>query len=112
MTSKKDTKADAFKELVSESAGGGDISSKSEPKDFLLNIRDKMTEDTAAPVYAASAMNHVLSMPDIYDLLDKTNKELCRDIWLRLKKAGFHLRIPPMLFSPEEQASLVGSVGS
>ena len=47
-----------------------DIKSSSDLKEFLTGLRDKMSEQTAAPIYALSAMNYVLSLPDIYRLLD------------------------------------------
>jgi len=82
--------------------------SSADLKVFLESIRDKMTDGTAAPVYAASALNHVLNHPQIYDILDKANKELARDIWLRIKQAGLQMKNPPMLFSPEEDVLTAG----
>lgn len=84
--------------------GGAPIGSKEELKTFLLGVRDKMTEHTAAPVYAVSAMNFALSQPNIYQLLDNETKEIARDIWLRIKQSGMQLRNPPLLFTPEEDA--------
>lgn len=78
------------------------ISTKEELKAFLVSLRDKMTEQTAAPVYAMGALNHVLNLPSIYSILDKDNKEIARDIWLRLKQSGVHLRNPPLLFGVDE----------
>jgi hypothetical protein len=49
-------------------------------------------------------MNFVLNLPNIYNLLDNENKELARDIWLRIKQSGMQLRNPPMLFQPEEDS--------
>ena len=107
MNEKKASKAKGAKE-VEEAAMTSAIVTKADLKTFLLNIRDKMTEHTAAPIYAASAMNHILSMSDIYDLLDKTNKEIARDIWLRLKQAGLQMRNPPLLFSGDEDVAVDG----
>lgn len=107
MNDKKSPKAKATKE-VGESPASSTIVTKTDLKNFLLNIRDKMTEQVAAPIYAASAMNQVLNMPEVYDLLDKTNKEIARDIWLRLKQAGMQVRNPPMLFSADEDIAVDG----
>ncbi|MCB0336579.1 MAG: hypothetical protein KDD62_09740 [Bdellovibrionales bacterium] len=79
-----------------------DVTNKKDLKSFLLNVQDKMTDGTAAPVYALSAMNRIMTLPNIYDCLDKDNKELARDIWLRIKQAGFQIKNPPLLFSEDE----------
>lgn len=94
----KAEKASAAEALEME----GPISTKAELKKFLLRIRDRMDEDIAAPIYAVIALNHILSMSNIYTLLDNENKEVARDIWLRVKKSGMQVRNPPMLFSPDE----------
>ena len=80
----------------------GQIKTKADLKAFLQNIRDKMTEEVAAPLFAASAMNHVLNLENVYDLLGKENKEIARDIWLRLKQSGLQLRNPSLLFTADE----------
>ncbi|MDC0357635.1 hypothetical protein OAO01_02385 [Oligoflexia bacterium] len=85
------------------SAEFGAVATKADLKGFLLNIRDRMTEEIAAPIYASSAMNHILTLPNIYDVLDEENKEIARDIWLRLKQAGIQIKTPPMLFGAEEE---------
>ena len=79
------------------------INSKASLKEFLLNVRDKLADGSAAPVYAFTALNHVMNLPDIYSLLSKENKEIARDIWLRLKQAGIQVNTPPMLFASEEE---------
>ncbi len=78
------------------------LASKGDLKSFLLGIRDRLGEQTLAPIYALSAMRYVMSQPNVYDWLDNENKELARDIWLRLKQVGMQVRNPPLLFSPEE----------
>jgi hypothetical protein len=80
------------------------IDTKENLKEFLLNIRDKMADRTAAPIYALTALNHVMTLPNAGDLLADENKEIARDIWLRLKQAGFQLKNPPVLFETEEGA--------
>lgn len=79
--------------------------SKEGLRDFLLNIRDKMTERSAAPIYALSALNYVMSNAEVYGLLDNENKEIARDIWLRLKQSGFQLKDPPLLFGEGESGT-------
>ena len=80
----------------------GPVSTKSELKKYLQRIRDRMGEEVAAPIFAMAALNQILCMPTIYTLLDNENKEIARDIWLRLKKSGMQLRNPPMLFAADE----------
>lgn len=83
----------------------GEMKSASDLKSFLLCVRDGMADDTVAPIYAVSAINNILSNSKIYKMLDKENKELARDIWLRIKQSGMQLKNPPMLFSPDEDGS-------
>jgi hypothetical protein len=71
---------------------------------FLLNLRDRMSDETVAPIFALSALNQILNQPDIYKLMKQDSKELARDIWLRLKQAGLHVNAPVLLFEPEEIA--------
>jgi hypothetical protein len=78
-----------------------ELNTAEELREYLLSIRDRMREP-GAPVYALAAMRRVMNLPTIYELLDKENKEIGRDIWLRLKQAGFHLKNPPLLFDAEE----------
>jgi len=83
--------------------------SKEHLKEFLLNIKDKMGDRAAAPIYALSALNYVMNNPMAYELLDNENKEIARDIWLRLKQAGFQLNDPPLLFGdrPADNSAVV-----
>lgn len=103
MKGKKDVKAKTAKAGALDGETFGEISSKADLKTFLLNVRDKMAENAAPPIYAVSAVNHALQLPDIYNLLDNDNKEIARDIWLRLKQSGLQLRNPPMLFGADEE---------
>jgi len=103
MKAKKDVKAKNGKVMGGDGERLGEVSTKAELKTFLLNIRDKMAEGVAPGINSLSAMNFVMNLPDIHGLLDNENKELARDIWLRLKQAGFQLRNPPMLFTAEEE---------
>jgi hypothetical protein len=105
MNKKKETKAKTNEKPADGAAADsafGRISSKAELKTFLNSIRDKVTEGVAAPIYAMSAMNFVLTIPDIYSLLDNENKEIARDIWLRLKQSGLQIRMPGLLFGADE----------
>jgi hypothetical protein len=96
--------AEEIKETTEITEYVSDIKSVDDMRQFLLSIRDRMS-DQCAPVYALAAMNRVLNLSNIYDILDGENKEIARDIWLRLKQAGFHVKTPPMLFDPEEDIS-------
>lgn len=79
-----------------------EITTKTKLKEYLLNVRDKMTDGSAAPVYALSAINYVLSLPKVYSILDEPNKEIARDIWLRIKQSGFQIKNPILLFGEED----------
>ena len=71
---------------------------------FLTDVRDKLVDGTAAPIYALTVLNDFLQHPKIYDFLTQQNKELARDIWLRVKQAGFQIKNPPMLFDEKDVA--------
>ena len=105
--SKKENKNLVDKESLEKQDGLSDSVSITELRTFLLNIKDKMTEDAAAPVYVMSAVNRVLNLPNIYELLDNENKELARDVWLRLKQTGLQLKNPPLLFGADEDGPRV-----
>lgn len=101
---KKEAKKTSAKVSSADGENFGAISTKEELKTFLLGIRDRMTDQSAAPIYAVSAVNYALNLPAIYTLLDNENKEIARDIWLRIKQSGMQLRNPPLLFQPEEDS--------
>ena len=100
---KKDSKDKVAVDSDKEIDSFGTINNSADLKAFLHTILDKMSEEIAAPIYAVTAMNYLMNMPEIYDLLEKDNeaKELARDIWLRLKASGLQLRKPPLLFGNE-----------
>lgn len=104
---KKESKKTKIAAPEIESPAG--ITTKEELKTFLLRVKDKMDDSQAAPLYASTAMNHVLNLANILDLLDNENRELARDIWLRIKQAGMQVRNPPILFKPEEDGLGVAS---
>lgn len=80
----------------------GKIETKEELQSFLEGLRDKLSEGTSPPMFTSSALNFVLNLPNIYELMDEANKEVARDLWLRLKQAGLHLKNPPMWFDASE----------
>jgi hypothetical protein len=75
------------------------VTTKAELKEYLNLIKDKLASNQIAPVYALSAVNSVMSDKTAHDLFDNANIELAKEIWLKLKKSGFQLDNPPMLFS-------------
>lgn len=107
MTEAKKRKSDKGKSVERKRAGSGedtpDITSTKDLKVFLLKVRDSLVEGQAAVIHAASAMNHVLNVPNIYEYLDKETKEIARDVWLRIKQSGMNLRNPSLLFDPGEE---------
>lgn len=103
MKAKKEVKTKNGKGMAGDGERFGEVSTKADLKTFLLNVRDKMAEGVAPGINSLSAMNFIMNLPEIHTLLDNENKELARDIWLRLKQAGFQLRNPPMLFTADEE---------
>ncbi len=108
MTTKKGKAKEPKTVVNGEGVNIGAISNKGDLKTFLVSIRDRMTDGSVAPIYAMTAMNSLLTMSEIYDLLDNENKEVARDIWLRLKQNGLQVRTPPILFGEEETTSGAG----
>ena len=107
MKKKKDTKI----EEVDNTIGGSSqevaqITNKSELCAFISDVRDKLLKDEAAPIFAMSAMQQVMSLDSIYDLMDKDNKEILQEIWVKLSQSGFHLRKPPLLFGDSESGAV------
>lgn len=91
------------KEALEESAEttilvGSDILTTDDLKKFLTTVRDRLSDGSGAPVYALGAMSHVLTLNNIYQIMNEENREISRDIWLRLKQSGLHVKSPPMLF--------------
>lgn len=83
-----------------------EVNSKEELKSYLMLLRDKLSDRSAAPVFVLSSLNNILTLPAVYDFLTDETKEIARDIWLRLKRTGFHILPPPLLFKPDEVQSL------
>ncbi len=107
MTTKKsgETKSKKGTSKKKTTAASGEVTSAADLKSFLLSIRDGMADDTVAPIFAVSAINNILNNSKIYKMLDKENKELARDIWLRIKQSGMQLKNPPVLFSADEECA-------
>jgi hypothetical protein len=90
--------------IATENADG--MSNPQEFGTFLTSVRDRMADGSAPPVYALTMLNRFMQSSNIYTLLTPENKELARDIWLRIKQAGFQVKHPPLLFSEDEAAAL------
>lgn len=98
MKGKKDTKSKEMEESVKDVKDLAQITSKAELKTFISGVRDKLLKEEAAPIFAMVAMQQVMSLDSIYDLIDSQNKEILQEIWVKLSQSGFHLRKPPLLF--------------
>jgi hypothetical protein len=105
MKKKKETKVSEVEGAGGTGAPGAlQISTKTELCAFITDVRDRLLKDEAAPIFAMAAMNQVMSLDAIYDLLDKQNKEILQEIWVKLSQSGFHLRKPPLLFADGDVA--------
>ncbi len=107
MKNKKDSKekvAAGSNESEAQATGPKELTSKAELKTFLNEIKKRVFEESTPAIYAVGAMNHVMTLPTIYDLLDNDNRELMREIWTRLKVSGIQLRNPPLLFEADGEA--------
>ena len=99
---KKDSKSKDVAETTGNSQDLPKISNKTELRAFIANVRDRLITQSAPPIHAMAALNHIMSLPDIYDLMDTTMKESLQEIWVKLSQAGMHIRKPPLLFGDIE----------
>lgn len=105
MKKKKDIKSEDVAAGASNSAAfSHQISTRADLFAFVSDVRDKLLKDEAAPIFAMAAMQQVMTLDAIYDLLDKEIKEILQEIWVKLSQQGFHLRKPPLLFGDGEGA--------
>lgn len=102
MKSKKDAKGKEAVETVKDVAS---IATKADLRAFITDVHDRLLKDQAAPIFAMAVMQQVMSLDNIYDLLDSQNKEILQEIWVKLSQSGLHLRRPPMLFGDADAAA-------
>jgi len=102
MKGKKDPKAKEQESGVKESKELSRIATKADLKAFITEVHEKMLKEQAAPIFAMAAMQQIMSLDNIYDLLDSQSKEILQEIWVKLSQSGFHLRKPPLLFGESE----------
>lgn len=102
MKGKKEAKAKEQDNGGKEKREVAHISTKADLKAFITEVHEKMLKEQAAPIFAMSAMQQIMSLENIYDLLDSQSKEILQEIWVKLSQSGFHLRKPPLLFGESE----------
>ena len=102
MKAKKDTKVKEQESAVKDAKEISQIATKADLKAFITDVHDKLLKEQAAPIFAMAAMQQVMSLDNIYDLLDSQSKEILQEIWVKLSQSGFHLRKPPLLFGESE----------
>ena len=102
MKAKKDPKAKEQDNGGKELKEISKIVTKADLKVFIAEVHEKMLKEQAAPIFAMTAMQQILSLDNIYDLLDSQSKEVLQEIWVKLQQSGFHLRKPPLLFGEGE----------
>jgi len=102
MKGKKDTKAKEHDTSDKEIKEIAQIITKADLKAFITEVHEKMLKEQAAPIFAMAAMQQILTLEKIYDLLDSQSKEMLQEIWVKLSQSGFHLRKPPLLFGESE----------
>ncbi|MCX6114054.1 MAG: hypothetical protein NTV65_02400 [Proteobacteria bacterium] len=102
MKTKKESKNKECGEPMKDTKESVQLTNKAELRAFITDVRDRLLKDQAAPIFAMAAMQQVMNLDDIYDLLDNQSKEILQEIWVKLSQAGFHLRKPPLLFGDGE----------
>lgn len=79
-----------------------EITSAEDLKRFLTVIRDKMADDSSAPIYSAAVMNYLFNSPSTFSFFTSEVKEVAQEVWIKLKAKGLQVRNPPLLFGDEE----------
>jgi hypothetical protein len=102
MKAKKETKVKEQESAGKEVKELSQIATKADLKVFITDVHEKLLKEQAAPIFAMAAMQQVMSLDNIYDLLDSQSKEILQEIWVKLSQSGFHLRKPPLLFGESE----------
>ncbi len=102
MKGKKDSKAKDQDNGAKGSKGTSTPATKTDLKVFITEVHEKLLKEEAAPIFAMAAMQQIMSLDNIYDLLDNQSKEILQEIWVKLQQSGFHLRKPPLLFGEGE----------
>ena len=90
MKGKKDPKAKEQENGAKESKELSRISTKADLKAFITEVHEKMLKEEAAPIFAMAAMQQIMSLDTIYDLLDSQSKEILQEFWVKLQQSGFH----------------------
>ena len=102
MKGKKDAKTKEQDNGGKESKEISKIATKADLTAFITEVHEKMLKEQAAPIFAMAAMQQIMTLDNIYDLLDSQSKEILQEIWVKLQQSGFHLRKPPLLFGEGE----------
>jgi hypothetical protein len=97
-----DATADGDGEVGDASAFTGQITTKAELRSFCAAVRDKLLKGEAPPIFAMTAMQFIMGLESINDLLDTQTKEILQEIWVKLSQSGFQLTKPPLLFGDPE----------
>ena len=98
MKGKKESKSKEVPSETVEKESFQAITSRAELKSFISNVRDHLVDNSAPPLFGMTAFNYVLSLPELYDLMDSGAKETLQEIWVKLSQAGLQLKKPPILF--------------
>lgn len=74
------------------------IGSKKELREYVANIEKRVVEKAGADIAALVAINHILRMPNVEELVDPEIKSQIKDLWIKLKATGITVEDPPLLF--------------
>jgi len=110
MTREKSTKQKKEETVIIDTSAkelGADIKTADDLKKFLTALRDRMSDGACPIVFGLGSITHVLNLNNIDQLMNDENREIARNIWLRLKQSGLHIKAPPLLFDGAEADSLV-----
>ena len=102
----KKAKGNGIQDTNVDQSAAGEITTNAALKTFLQSLLDRMEDGQVAPIFAFSAINHLLSKSEFLPLFCTETKELARDIWLRVKQSGMQVRNPVFLFGTEAEAAV------
>jgi hypothetical protein len=83
------------------------LDTKAGLKQALLKIKERMADESAAPIFTLSVLNRIICDERIYQNLDQENRELAREIWISLKRSGLQIKTPTLLFAEDEALPVI-----
>jgi len=96
---------------VSTTAALGTPMTTDDVRKSLESIARKVVESRTAHLHALLTLNYLLRLPNAQRLFNEDLRQQARDLWLKVKTAGFQLDDPPLLFGIPDSGDGVSNGG-